>query len=62
MQREVLGLLEDTMGTLSVGDREALAISLGRAPRGDMAPATFRKRLQRATERLRVAWRETHGR
>ncbi|HEY1418720.1 MAG TPA: sigma-70 family RNA polymerase sigma factor [Myxococcaceae bacterium] len=41
-------------------DRETLERELGPAPPFRRDP-TFRKRLQRALERLRLAWRETHG-
>jgi RNA polymerase sigma factor (sigma-70 family) len=61
MAHEVLGLLEETLGSLSPTDRATLEVVLERAPRPAVAAATFRKRLQRATERLRLAWRNTHG-
>jgi RNA polymerase sigma factor (sigma-70 family) len=54
-------LLEETLGSLSPTDRATLEVVLERAPRPAVAAATFRKRLQRATERLRLAWRNTHG-
>jgi DNA-directed RNA polymerase specialized sigma24 family protein len=50
--------LLEAVGTLRPGDAEALRSALaGERPEG----ATFRKRLSRAMERLRVAWKERHG-
>jgi DNA-directed RNA polymerase specialized sigma24 family protein len=54
--REVLGALrpEDAEVIAASGDR-------GAAARAGLAPATFRKRLQRALERARLLWRTRHG-
>src|SRR5262249_13369574 len=56
-----LGLaVREVVGTLSPADAETLALVLdGRRP--DAPSATFRKRLERATNRLRAAWRSRHG-
>ncbi len=52
--------LGDVMRTLRPDDVSTLAAALnGRRP--DVAPATFRKRLERAVARLRTAWRARHG-
>jgi|SRR5215471_8673128 len=52
-------LLEVVQG-LRPRDRETLEQVLSATP-GPGRDATFRKRLQRALERLRAAWRLTHG-
>ena len=49
------------MGTLRPDDVATLAAAMGHAPRPDVPAATFRKRLQRAMDRLRQAWRAEHG-
>jgi RNA polymerase sigma-70 factor, ECF subfamily len=49
----------EVLGSLRPGDAETLQLALaGDRPAGSPA---FRKRLQRALERLRTAWRQTHG-
>jgi RNA polymerase sigma-70 factor, ECF subfamily len=57
-----LGLaLDSVLATLPAQDAATLrAYAWGTPP--DVAPATFRKRAQRALARLRTAWRRTHGR
>ena len=57
---ELGAALREVMEGLRPVDRATLDQVLGRAP---AAPrdATFRKRLQRAMERLRLAWRHAHG-
>jgi len=48
------------LGTLKPDDRRTLRVALfGEGERG-VAPATFRKRVERALGRLRAAWRD-HG-
>src|SRR5262249_13054953 len=54
------GELHEVMRTLRPLDRETLEQVLHPATDDPQAPA-FRKRLQRAMERLRTAWRHTHG-
>lgn len=51
------------VGTLSAADADAIAAAVSDDPaaRGDVAPATFRKRLERALGRVRTAWRSRHG-
>jgi RNA polymerase sigma factor (sigma-70 family) len=50
-----------TLEALGARDIEAITIAVtdGRAPA--IAPATFRKRLERALSRLRTSWRSRHG-
>ena len=50
-----------TIGTLSPLDRDTLLAAMERAERPDVSGATFRKRLQRALNRLKSAWRAEHG-
>ena len=52
--------LRQLMHGLRPMDRETLERELGPAPLIRRDP-TFRKRLQRALERLRLAWRDAHG-
>ena len=49
----------EVLGVLRPQDVETINLALA-GPRQAASPA-FRKRLQRALERLRVAWRQTHG-
>lgn len=49
----------EVLGALRPQDVETIDLALS-GPRPASSPA-FRKRLQRALERLRVAWRHTHG-
>ena len=55
--RAALAALE----ALSPRDIETLAIAVTDADRAALAPATFRKRLERALSRLRTSWRSRHG-
>jgi RNA polymerase sigma-70 factor (ECF subfamily) len=50
----------DVMHTLHARDLEAIERVLDPAPAPPAGPA-LRKRLQRALQRLRIAWRHTHG-
>jgi RNA polymerase sigma-70 factor, ECF subfamily len=63
MRRELLAAAEVAMGELSAADHATIAAALAddADARGGIAPATFRKRLERALERLRQAWRSRHG-
>lgn len=61
LDAELLAALEDALDELRPGDRETLLVALGRRPRPEIAPATYRKRLQRALDRLRTLWRSEHG-
>jgi RNA polymerase sigma-70 factor (ECF subfamily) len=60
LARDLAAAMREVVGGLSPADAETLALVLeGRRP---SAPsATFRKRLERATQRLRTAWRSRHG-
>jgi RNA polymerase sigma-70 factor (ECF subfamily) len=49
------------LDALSPRDIETLAIAVTDADRASLAPATFRKRLERALSRLRTSWRSRHG-
>jgi RNA polymerase sigma factor (sigma-70 family) len=54
--------LDAAIASLSAADADTLrAYTLGERPLG-MAPATFRKRLERGLARLREQWRTTHDR
>lgn len=61
-RRNLVAALRDAIAELSPEDEETIlaAMDLGGA-RAGVAPATFRKRLQRALERLRFVWRTKHG-
>ena len=51
-----------TLDGLGARDVETLAIAVTDAHRtAALAPATFRKRLERALSRLRTSWRSRHG-
>ena len=52
-----------TLDSLPVRDREIITASLTDDDelRRALAPATFRKRLERALGRLRTSWRSRHG-
>lgn len=58
---QLVALLHEVLGEQRPEDVQTLLMSAGLLDRPDVAPATFRKRVQRATERLRVAWRRAHG-
>lgn len=49
------------LGTLEDSDRETLRMTLLEDGPTTLSPATFRKRRQRALEKLREAWRRMHG-
>ncbi len=57
LERALLGVID----TLAPVDRQSLLAALEHAERPDVAAATFRKRLQRALDRLKSAWRAEHG-
>jgi len=58
--RDLLAAATEALGSLRPEDAETLKAAW-RGDRSALAPATFRKRVQRATERLRAAWRSRHG-
>ncbi|HEU4613999.1 MAG TPA: hypothetical protein VFS15_18020, partial [Kofleriaceae bacterium] len=53
----------DTLATLAPHDRDVIAAALTDDDelRRALAPATFRKRLERALGRLRTSWRSRYG-
>jgi hypothetical protein len=58
LEHELIIQVRAVIGEMSDRDREALDATLsGRKPRGE----TERKRRFRAIERLRAAWRRSHG-
>jgi RNA polymerase sigma factor (sigma-70 family) len=60
MARELEAAASELLGTLRPIDAETLRALMHDA-RPDVAAATFRKRLERALNRLQVAWRSRHG-
>ncbi len=60
--RELVRAALATLGSLAPRDVEVIAASLDDDSdlREQLAPATFRKRLERALGRLRVSWRSRH--
>lgn len=62
-ERELVRAALATLATLAPRDVEILvaAITDDDALRCALAPATFRKRLERALARLRTSWRSRHG-
>ena len=49
------------LDALGPRDIETIAIAVTDHPRTAIAPATFRKRLERALARFRTSWRSRHG-
>jgi RNA polymerase sigma-70 factor, ECF subfamily len=60
IERDMVALARDVLGTLRAEDAATLA-AVWQGERPAIAPTAFRKRVQRATERLRAAWRSRHG-
>jgi len=60
-QRDLERAAFSALGDLPAADIEAILAHIGEAERPEVAPATFRKRLERALKRLRHAWRQRHG-
>ena len=65
-ERELVRDALATLLTLAPRDIEIIAASLAEDAEGDalrrsIQPATFRKRLERALDRLRLSWRSRHG-
>lgn len=62
-ERELVRAAVATLATLAPRDVEILVASLTDDDelRAALAPATFRKRLERALVRLRLSWRSRHG-
>ncbi len=61
VERELEAAALEVLGTLRPQDVDTILIATREAERPAISAATFRKRLQRATARLRVAWRAKHG-
>ena len=62
IQRDLRAAADEALGVLRQQDIETLeAVLKGRRPQGPRSRATFRKRVQRAIERVRLAWRNKHG-
>lgn len=62
-QRELVRAALEQLSTLPARDRDVIAAVLTDDDelRRAVAPATFRKRLERALGRLRTSWRSRHG-
>jgi RNA polymerase sigma-70 factor (ECF subfamily) len=58
--RELETVALELLGALRPDDRQALRVALFGEGAREVAPATFRKRVERALVRLRAAWRD-HG-
>jgi RNA polymerase sigma-70 factor (ECF subfamily) len=63
LRRDLLAAAGDVLGTLRADDVTTITAAIDGDPdgRAGIAPATFRKRLERALGRLRAAWRSKHG-
>ena len=63
VERDLVRAAVETVEGLDPHDRDVIASSLtdDREVRRGLAPATFRKRLERALARLRTSWRSRHG-
>jgi RNA polymerase sigma-70 factor, ECF subfamily len=59
--RELLVAAQGVLGALPAEDAALLEAAWSGGARPTIAAATFRKRVQRLLERLRVAWRIKHG-
>ena len=61
-ERELVRAALATLATLNPHDVEVIdaALSDDDELRRTLAPATFRKRLERALDRLRLSWRSRH--
>ena len=62
-ERELVRAALETLASLPARDRDVIAAVLTDDDelRRALAPATFRKRLERALGRLRTSWRSRHG-
>jgi RNA polymerase sigma factor (sigma-70 family) len=63
VRRDLIAAATEVLGTLSDADVAVITAAIidDPAARAGLAPATFRKRLERALVRLRSAWRSRHG-
>jgi RNA polymerase sigma-70 factor (ECF subfamily) len=60
IDRDLSAAAAEVLGSLRSEDAATLD-AVWRGERPPIPPAAFRKRVQRATERLRAAWRSRHG-
>jgi len=60
IDRDLMAAATEALGSLRREDAATLAAAW-RGERPPIPPTAFRKRVQRATERLRAAWRSRHG-
>jgi hypothetical protein len=61
-QAQLLAHLDGILDGLDAADQATLLAAAGLSERPEgVAPATFRKRVQRAMSRLRLAWSDKHG-
>ncbi len=60
IQEDMEAMLREALGSLRPEDAETLRL-YARGDRAAIAAATFRKRVQRALERLRAVWKVKHG-
>ena len=60
-ERELEAAAMEVLGTLHPRDRATILVATRDAARPPIPGATFRKRLERASGRLRFAWRAKHG-
>lgn len=60
-QRDLIRSALAALDSLAPGDVEAITLALTGDGPPDVAPATLRKRLERALARLRTTWRSRHG-
>ncbi len=61
VERELEAAAMEVLGTLGPQDVATILVATREAERPAIPAATFRKRLERATTRLRFAWRAKHG-
>ncbi len=61
IERDLEAAAMEVLGTLAPSDVEAILSAGGHGKRPAIPGATFRKRLERASARLRFAWRAKHG-
>jgi len=59
IRADFLEAAADVLGSLSASDQETLRAAFDESP--NAIGATFRKRRERAIDRLRMAWRRLHG-
>ena len=60
IDRDLLAAATEALGSLRSADAATLAAAW-RGERPSIPPTAFRKRVQRATARLRAVWRSRHG-